>query len=150
MTIHFLSTYLSCSVDRYSCLFFLSRSELESSKKKMLLKRQWFSNNIPDRTRRMRSQQQKDTAMEVADGVCESEVMFDALPGRADPMESLEMHVCEEEDADSAPTEEPTNRSAAAHTGTETAKPRYSYRLVCKQVGLKVPEFSPGWLQSCV
>uniref|UniRef100_A0A3Q3WY99 C2H2-type domain-containing protein n=1 Tax=Mola mola TaxID=94237 RepID=A0A3Q3WY99_MOLML len=84
------------------------------------------------RTRRMRSQQQKDTAMEVADSMCESEGMFDALSRRADPGESMEMHACEEEAArmaNSALTEEHVNRSGAVHTGTETPKPRYSYRV---------------------
>lgn len=90
--------------------------------------------------------------MEVADSMCESEGMFDALSRRADPGESMEMHACEEEAArmaNSALTEEHANRSGAVHTGTETPKPRYSYRLVCKQVGLKVPDshrvgFSPA------
>lgn len=89
----------------------------------------------------MKRQQQKDTAMEVVDDVCESEgvceVMCDVLPNQPELGESMETHVSEEEAArmaKSASTEEHADLSTAGNTSTEPLKPRYTYRLVFKQV----------------
>lgn len=103
-----------------------------------------ISNNVfVNRTRQMKRQQQKDTAMELVDDVCESEgvgeVMCDVLSNQLEQGESMETHVSEEEAArmaKSASTEEHADLSEAAHstgTSTEPLKPRYSYRLVLKQ-----------------
>lgn len=85
--------------------------------------------------------------MEVADDVCESEgvceVMCDVLSNQLEHGESMETHVSQEEArmAKSDSTEEHADLSAAAHgagnTSTESTKPRYSYRLVFKQVCCK-------------
>ncbi|XP_034537238.1 zinc finger protein 511 [Notolabrus celidotus] len=86
-------------------------------------------------------QQQKDTAMEVANSVCESEgvceVMCDTPSVQPEHGESMETHVFEEEAAcaaESASTEEHTDPAAAAsrsteNTTSETLKPQYSYRV---------------------
>ncbi|XP_059215604.1 zinc finger protein 511 [Centropristis striata] len=84
--------------------------------------------------RHTKRQQQKDTAMEVADDVCESEgvceVVCDVLSDQPEPGESMETHVSEEA---AARTEETSDISAATHsTGnptSESLKPRYSYRV---------------------
>ncbi|XP_070697294.1 zinc finger protein 511 isoform X2 [Pempheris klunzingeri] len=91
-------------------------------------------------SRETRRQQQKDSAMEAADDVCESEgvceVMCDVPSNQPEHGESMETHVSEEE-ADrtfkSALTEEDADLSAVAHdtrnTSTDPPKPRYSYRV---------------------
>ncbi|CAJ1067554.1 zinc finger protein 511 [Xyrichtys novacula] len=79
-------------------------------------------------------QQQTDTAMEVADSVCESEgvceVMCDVPP---DQPESMETRVFEGEAAHTAESEGHTDLSATGHstenTNSEAVKPRYSYRV---------------------
>lgn len=93
----------------------------------------------------MKRQQQKDTAMEVADDVCQSEglcdVMCDVMSDQPEHEESMEMHVSEEEPAstvNSAPAPEDARLSGAAHSDASTPKPCYSYRLVCRQVGYSV------------
>ncbi|XP_031160023.1 zinc finger protein 511 [Sander lucioperca] len=99
-----------------------------------------FDKTKKDRgTRQMKRQQQKDTAMELVDDVCESEgvgeVMCDVLSNQLEQGESMETHVSEEEAArmaKSASTEEHADLSEAAHstgTSTEPLKPRYSYRV---------------------
>ncbi|KAE8280579.1 Zinc finger protein 511 [Larimichthys crocea] len=99
-----------------------------------------FDKTKKDRgTRETKRQQQKDTAMEVADDVCESEgvceVMCDVLSNQLEHGESMETHVSQEEArmAKSDSTEEHADLSAAAHgagnTSTESTKPRYSYRV---------------------
>uniref|UniRef100_UPI0037E9213F zinc finger protein 511 isoform X2 n=1 Tax=Semicossyphus pulcher TaxID=241346 RepID=UPI0037E9213F len=88
----------------------------------------------------LKRQQQKDTSMEVADNVCESEgvceVMCDVLSDQPEHGESMETHVSEEEAARttaSVSAEEHTDLSAAAHstgnTECDQLKPRYSYRV---------------------
>ena len=79
--------------------------------------------------------------MEVVDDVCESEgvceVMCDVLSDQPELGESMETHVSEEEAAriaKSASAEEHADLSAAGNTSTEPLKPRYTYRLVFKQV----------------
>lgn len=84
----------------------------------------------------MKRQQQKDTAMEVVDDVCESEgvceVMCDVLSDQPERGESMETLVGEEE---AAPMARPASGvgcadlSAAAHSA-ERPTPHYSYRLV--------------------
>lgn len=96
------------------------------------------------RTRETKRPQQKDTAMEVVDDVCESEgvceVMCDLLSEQPEHRESMETHVFEEEatrTAESTSTEGYADLSAAAGTGntsTVQLQPRYSYRLVSKLV----------------
>lgn len=85
-----------------------------------------------DRAPDTKRQQQKDTAMEVVEDICESE--------QPEHGESMETHVSEEEAAcmaNSALPEEHADLSGTAHsngnTSIEQPKPRYSYRLVCKQ-----------------
>lgn len=101
-----------------------------------------------NRTQETKRQQQKDSAMEVVDDVCESEgvceVMCDGLSDQPVHGESMETHVSEEEAArmaKSASTEEHADLCATAHgsgnTRTEPLKPRYSYRLVFRQVCCK-------------
>lgn len=96
----------------------------------------------------MKRQQPKDAAMEVVDDVCESEgvceVMCDELSDQPEHRESMEMHVSKNEAArmaNSASTEEHADLSAAVHssgnTSAEPLKPRYSYRLVFKEVCCK-------------
>ncbi|XP_051273416.1 zinc finger protein 511 [Dicentrarchus labrax] len=92
------------------------------------------------RTRETKRPQQKDTAMEVVDDVCESEgvceVMCDVLSDQPEHGESMETHVSEEEAArmaKSTSAEEHADLSAAAHgagnISTEPLQPRYSYRV---------------------
>ncbi|XP_068579436.1 zinc finger protein 511 isoform X1 [Cebidichthys violaceus] len=96
-----------------------------------------FDKTKKDRgTRQTKRQQQKDTAMEVVDDVCESEGVCDVLSDQPEQGESMETHVCEEEAArmaKSASAEEHDDLSAAAHstenTSTDPLKPRYSYRI---------------------
>lgn len=83
-----------------------------------------------------RQQQQKDTAMEVADDVCQSEglcdVMCDVLSDKPEHEESMETHVSEEEPAstaNSAHAPEDAHLSGAAHSDANTPTPRYSYRV---------------------
>lgn len=103
-----------------------------------------------NRTRETKRQlQHKDAAMEVVDDVCESEgvceVMCDVLSDQPERGESMETHVSRDDEAarmaESASAEEHAGLSAAAHsagnTGTEPQKPRYSYRLVFKEVCCK-------------
>lgn len=78
--------------------------------------------------------QQKDTAMEAVDGVCESEgvcdVMRDVVSKQPELEESMETQVSMEEavpTAKSASTEERTDLSTMT-TSAEPLKPRYSYR----------------------
>ncbi|XP_041645881.1 zinc finger protein 511 isoform X2 [Cheilinus undulatus] len=84
--------------------------------------------------------QQKDTAMEIAESVCESEgvceVMCDVLSHQPEHGESMETHESEEDAAHmatSAHTEEHADLSTSAHssenTSSEPLKPRYSYRV---------------------
>ncbi|XP_038593886.1 zinc finger protein 511 [Micropterus salmoides] len=90
-------------------------------------------------TRETKRPQQKDTAMEVVDDVCESEgvceVMCDLLSEQPEHRESMETHVFEEEatrTAESTSTEGYADLSAAAGTGntsTVQLQPRYSYRV---------------------
>lgn len=91
----------------------------------------------------MKTQQQKDTAMEVADDACESEgvceVMCDVLSDQPEQGESMETHVPEEEAAclaKPAAAGEHAGLSPAVHgkecTSAEALKPQYSYRLVLK------------------
>ena len=87
--------------------------------------------------------------MEVVDDVCESEgvceVMCDVLSDQPERGESMETHVSGDDKAarmaESASAEEHADLSAAApsagNTGTEPPKPRYSYRLVFKEVCCK-------------
>lgn len=86
-------------------------------------------------------QQQRDTGMEVVDDVCESEglceVMCDALSNQLEH-ESMETHVSEEDPArlvNSAPSLEDAHPSGATHSDVNMQKPRFSYRLVLRQVG---------------
>ncbi|KAA8583859.1 zinc finger protein 511 [Etheostoma spectabile] len=90
--------------------------------------------------RQMKRQQQKDTAMELVDDVCESEgvseVMCDVPSNELEQGESMETHVSEEEAArmaKSASTEEHPDLSEVAYgmgsTSMEPLKPRYSYRV---------------------
>lgn len=84
-----------------------------------------------DRAQDTKKQQQKDTAMEVVEDICQSEQLEHG--------ESMETHVSEEEAAcmaNSALPEENADISGTAHndrnTSFEQPKPRYSYRSVCK------------------
>ncbi|XP_070772494.1 zinc finger protein 511 [Enoplosus armatus] len=100
-----------------------------------------FDKTKKDRgTRETKRPQQRDTAMEVVDDVCESEgvceVMCDVLSDQPEHRESMETHVSEEEAtrmAKSASTEGHADLCAVAHstgnTSTEPLKPRYSYRV---------------------
>lgn len=97
-----------------------------------------FDKTKKDRgTQQTKRQQQKDTAMEVVDDVCESEgvceVMCDVRPVQPEHGESMETHVSEGGMVKSASTEEHEDLSAVAHsagnTSTEPLKPRYSYRI---------------------
>lgn len=99
---------------------------------------------VLDRAVETKRQQQKDTAMEVADDVCQSEglcdVMCDALSNQPEHEESMETHVSEEEPAstaNSAPAPEDAHLSGATHSDANPPKPRYSYRLVRRQVACK-------------
>lgn len=84
-----------------------------------------------------KGQQQRDTAMEVADSVCESEGVCEVLcDDQPEHGESMETHTFEEEAAlmaESVSSEENTELSAASHSaensGSEPLKPRYSYRV---------------------
>uniref|UniRef100_A0A665UIL4 Zinc finger protein 511 n=1 Tax=Echeneis naucrates TaxID=173247 RepID=A0A665UIL4_ECHNA len=81
--------------------------------------------------------QQKDTAMEAVNDVCESEgmceVMCDVLTHQTEQRESMEMHVSEEEAvhmAESGTAGEQADISAAIEcASTRTQKPRYTYRV---------------------
>lgn len=103
-----------------------------------------------DRTQQTKRQQQKDTAMEVVDDVCESEgvceVMCDVRPVQPEHGESMETHVSEGGMVKSASTEEHEDLSAVAHsagnTSTEPLKPRYSYRLVFSTGLLEITRYS--------
>ncbi|XP_071336869.1 zinc finger protein 511 [Trachinotus anak] len=100
-----------------------------------------FDKTKKDRgTRESKRPQQKDTAMEVVDDVCESEgvceVMCDVLSEQTEQGESMETHVSEEEAArmaEPAATRENAGLPAAVHsnecTSTTSPKPRYSYRV---------------------
>lgn len=97
-----------------------------------------FDKTKKDReTRGAKRQQQKDTAMEVVEDVCESEgaceVMCDVLSNQPEYGESMETHVSEDEAAKSASIAEHTDLFVAAsdpgNTSTEPPKPRYSYRV---------------------
>ncbi|XP_074532285.1 zinc finger protein 511 [Halichoeres trimaculatus] len=89
-----------------------------------------------DKTKKERGekkrQQQRDAAMEVAESVCESEGVCD----QPELGESMETHTFEEEAApmaESLSPEEHAELSAASEStessGSEPAKPRYSYRV---------------------
>lgn len=85
--------------------------------------------------------------MEVVDDVCEPEGLCDVLSDQPEHGESMETHESEEDAArraNSAPTEEYTDLSGAAHgngnTSIEPPKARYSYRLVFKQVSCKAQD----------
>lgn len=88
-------------------------------------------------TRGAKRQQQKDTAMEVVEDVCESEgaceVMCDVLSNQPEYGESMETHMSEDEAAKSASIAEHTDLFVAAsdpgNASTEPPKPRYSYRV---------------------
>ncbi|KAG8000077.1 hypothetical protein GBF38_002220 [Nibea albiflora] len=98
-----------------------------------------FDKTKKDRGTQETKRQQKDTAMEVVDDVCESEgvceVMCDVLSNQLEHGESMETHVSQEEArmAKSDSTEEHADLTAASHgagnTSTEPTKPRYSYRV---------------------
>ena len=82
--------------------------------------------------------------MEAVDDVCESEgvceVMCDVLSDQPERGESMETHVSDDGEAarmaESASAEEHAAHSAE-NTSTEPPKPRYSYRLVSKDVCCK-------------
>ncbi|XP_071377467.1 zinc finger protein 511 [Centroberyx affinis] len=96
-------------------------------------------------THETKSQRQKDAAMEVTEGVCESEgvceVMCGAVSDQPEEGEAMEPGVCEAAGraeaahmANSASNETHSHLSAAGHsastnTGTEQLKSRYSYRV---------------------
>nr|XP_046258662.1 zinc finger protein 511 [Scatophagus argus] len=99
-----------------------------------------FDKTKKDRgTQETRRQQQKDTAMEVVDDVCESEgvceVMCGVLSDQPEHRESMETHVSEDEAVHMAKSvsEEHADPSAAVHgvgnTSIEPPKPRFSYRV---------------------
>lgn len=80
--------------------------------------------------------------MEVVDDVCESEglceVMCEALSDQPEH-ESMETNVSNEGPSqlvNSAPSLEDAHPSGAAHSELNTPKPRFSYRLVLRPVGV--------------
>ncbi|XP_037321895.1 zinc finger protein 511 isoform X1 [Pungitius pungitius] len=92
-----------------------------------------------DKTKKNRGtkgQQQKDTAMEVVDNVCESQGVCEGMSDQPEQGESMETLVCEEEAArmaKPATSEEHGDVSAAdpstENPSTEPLKARYSYRI---------------------
>nr|XP_020457336.1 zinc finger protein 511 isoform X1 [Monopterus albus] len=144
-----LFTILAQSQDMYQCLVEGCGQKFRTSKhrKDHLIRIHTyppdfrFDKSKKDKgTREMKKQLQKDTAMEVADDVCESEgvceVMCDVVSDRPEQGESMEMHVSAEEAAPMAKcasTGEHADVSTAAHepvfTSTKPVNPRSSYRV---------------------
>nr|XP_020498623.1 zinc finger protein 511 [Labrus bergylta] len=142
-----LFTILAQRQDMYQCLVEGCGQKFRTSqhRKQHLIKVHKYPPDFRfDKTKKDRGEtkrpQQKDTSMEVAESVCESEgvceVMCDVLSDQPEHGESMETHVSEEEaarTATSAITEDHANLSAAAHSAENTSsqplKPQYSYRV---------------------
>ncbi|KAK5853952.1 hypothetical protein PBY51_015061 [Eleginops maclovinus] len=144
-----LFTILSQRQDMYQCLVEGCGQKFSSSKQRKdhLIQIHKYPPDFRfDKTkkdkgmRQTMKHQQKDTAMEVVDDVCESEgvcdVICDVLSQQPEEGESMEMHGSEEEAAcmaKSASTEDHAYPNAAAHStansSSDPLKPRYSYRV---------------------
>ncbi|XP_060895647.1 zinc finger protein 511 [Labrus mixtus] len=143
-----LFTILAQRQDMYQCLVEGCGQKFRTSqhRKQHLIKVHKYPPDFRfDKTKKDRGEtkrpQQKDTSMEVAESVCESEgvceVMCDVLSDQPEHGESMETRDVSEEEAaraaTSAITEDHANLSAAAHSAANTSsqplKPQYSYRV---------------------